>query len=301
MMLRFPLLVIGFSAALILSVRSDAHSKFSTSDGLESEDPVPEVIVPDDHAFTKVHRDNDLDFDEDLSSDKQSQASAALQKKRMDQFLAPSCDAIQKKLDRLTKASISRTTQYFIPMFAPGENGGLQKKDRRACINVEGSCVVEKFLYNWDEDEGPWGKKFVRNDVPFRFGMGSGKSYYNTTNALDPCRTLAADKDHYEAGTVVFIPSMKGKVCPQNHKPIDGCFVISDVGSAIQGQGRFDIFAGECANYNKDKGTCDDADIADFSAQAGDSFYIVGRYNILAKTLREEADLLINNDWKTGF
>lgn len=280
----------------LLSLNSEAKT-WTDSNGLTWEEEVEEVIEPDDQSGTDIHIDDDSQFDDDLDPNDPINGEKALKKKTVDAYVSKACSEIKEKKDLFPQELITRTTQYFTPLFKPGRNGGLQKKDRRDCINIEGSCIVGKYLYAWAGKKKPWGKRYIRSKVPFKFGQGSGKSYYNKHNALDPCRTLAADVSLYPIGTVIYIPSMEGKICPQNNQPVDGCFIVGDVGEAIKGQGRFDLFTGECVNYNKRTNSCDDEFNSAFTATNEDVFYVIGRHNILAKNLREEADLHIANDW----
>ena len=90
---------------------------------------------------------------------------------------------------------------------------------------------------------------------------------------------------------------MRGKLCPQSGKAVDGCFIVGDVGGAIKGAGRFDFFTGECADYNKNSNTCADALNDQFAVGKGTDFYVIGRHHALAKELREETDRFINSDW----
>jgi 3D (Asp-Asp-Asp) domain-containing protein len=134
--------------------------------------------------------------------------------------------------------------------------------------------------------------------VPFKFGQGSGKGLFNTTNALDPCRTLAADRRVYPMGTVIFIPEMRTKICPQSGKPVDGCFIVGDVGSAITGGQRFDIFTGECSQYDKRTSTCRDPANAAFAAPGNTTFNVIRRDDPLAVQLRQETDAFIKRGWQ---
>jgi 3D (Asp-Asp-Asp) domain-containing protein len=153
--------------------------------------------------------------------------------------------------------------------------------------------VVGDFLYDSS------GVATERSTVLFKFGPGSGKGPFNMTNALDPCRTLAADRSVYPIGTVIFIPEMKNKICPQSGKPVDGCFIVGDVGHAITGGQRFDIFTGECSQYDKRTSTCLDPAIAAFVASESAPFNVVPRDDPLAVQLREEAAAFINRGWPT--
>lgn len=226
-------------------------------------------------------------------------ADNGVEKKRVDQFLTVTCEKIkaQSKNNKFPVEKISKATRYFTPLFEPNESGELREEDRRACINIEGSCIVGEYLYNWASLDKPWGKRYIRSEVLFKFGKGNGRNTYNKTNALDPCRTVAADQRKYPSGTVVYIPAMEGKLCPQTGQEVDGCFIVGDVGAAIKGKGRFDFFTGECANYNKRINTCDDELNAQFRVSKGKKFYKIGRHNMLAKELREEVDVFIRSDW----
>lgn len=152
--------------------------------------------------------------------------------------------------------------------------------------------MVGDFLYNSN------GTAIERSTVHFKFGPGSGKGLFNATNALDPCRTLAADRNVYPIGTVIFIPEMRNKICPQSGKPVDGCFIVGDVGQAITGGQRFDMFTGECSRYDKRTSTCLDPANAAFVASAGTPFNVIRRDDPLAVQLRKETDSFINSGWQ---
>ncbi|WP_089727346.1 3D domain-containing protein [Candidatus Thiosymbion oneisti] len=237
------------------------------------------------------------------AAESEKAGATSLSKRQVDQFLAPSCERIAQSIEQgnegYREEQIRKATQYFTPMFEPGQDGGLRGVDRKACINIEGSCIVGEWLYNYAGPSRPWGNRYDRSVVPFKFGKGSGQSQYNTMNALDPCRTLAADKNHYPSGTVVYIPSMKQKKCPQTGKVVDGCFIVGDVGSAITGAKRFDIFTGECLNYSKRSNTCRDSLNREFVAPKETTYYVVNRDNNIAKELRQETDNFIRSNWRT--
>lgn len=220
------------------------------------------------------------------------QEATQLRKTPVDQFLAPACQQIEASAGRFPRQEITRATQYFTPLFPPNQHGWLREEDRRACLNIEGSCIVGNHLYNYPD------RLYNRAEVVFKFGMGSGKNDYNTTNALDPCPTLAADKRSYPTGAVIYIPYMRDKVCPQTGKTVDGCFIVGDVGSAIRGQGRFDFFTGECANYSKRTNTCRDPGNSRFVAPQGTQFHVIERSHPLAVGLRSEVDAFIRRGWK---
>ena len=215
------------------------------------------------------------------------------QKKHIAQFLAPACQQIAEQAGTFPAQKISRATQYYTPLFAAGPDGKLRQEDRRSCLSIEGSCIVGDFLYDTAHTSG-----IPRSTILHKFGPGSGKGAFNTTNALDPCRTLAADRNFYPIGTVIFMPDMKDKICPQSGKPVDGCFIVGDVGSAITGQGRFDIFTGECSQYDKNISTCRDSANAAFVVPKDARFRVIQRDNPLARQLRQETDTFIKGDWQ---
>ncbi len=208
---------------------------------------------------------------------------------------AATCRSIAANASSFKLEKTTRTTQYFTPLFQSGPDGGLRDEDRKNCLQVEGSCIVGNFLYNAG---GPNGTRYERDKVPFIFGKGSGKSTFNTTNAPFPCRTLAADSDKYDSGTVVYIPSMVGKICPQNNQPVDGCFIVGDVGSAIKGKGRFDVFTGECSRYDGKHNVCRDQGNAAFEVPKEAEFRVVPRESPQAEALRKEVDSFISNGWQ---
>ena len=161
------------------------------------------------------------------ASGQSARAQDALPKHPLAALNAPTCQQIAAKAGGFAEEKTTRTTQYFTPLFPPGPDGGLRAADRDNCLKMEGSCIVGNFLYN--AGGGPSGKRFERDKVKFAFGMGTGANAFNKTNALFPCRTLAADVTRYQIGTVIYIPSFKNKVCPQNSQPVDGCFIVGDV------------------------------------------------------------------------
>jgi 3D (Asp-Asp-Asp) domain-containing protein len=203
---------------------------------------------------------------------------------------------VEANTGSFTRQTTTKTTQYFTPTFPRGPDGGLRKEDRQNCLKVEGACIVGHYLYN--AGGAPNGTRDDLDKVKYIFGKGNGASNYNKTNALFPCGTLAADKTLYPAGTVVFIPAFKGKVCPQNDQPVDGCFVVGDVGDAINGPGRFDLFTGECAKYDGRTNSCGDPANSRFNVPANTEFYVVPRDSAMAQSLRDELDTFINNGWK---
>jgi 3D (Asp-Asp-Asp) domain-containing protein len=214
------------------------------------------------------------------------------EKHSIGQFLAPACQRIADQAANFPVQKIRLATQYYTPLFPPGADGKLRPQDRRSCVNVEGACVVANFLYD------SHGTPIERSTVLFKFGPGSGKGPFNRTNALDPCRTVAADGHFYPVGTVIFIREMRNKMCPQSGMPVDGCFIVSDVGSAIKGGQRFDMFTGECSQYDQRTSTCRDPLTAAFSVPKSTPFNVIGRDDPLAVQLRTETDAFITHGWQ---
>jgi 3D (Asp-Asp-Asp) domain-containing protein len=214
------------------------------------------------------------------------------EKHSIGQFLAPACQRIADQASNFPVQQIQLATQYYTPLFPAGADGKLRPEDRKSCVNVEGACVVGSLLYNSN------GTAIDRSTVLFKFGPGSGKGPFNTTNALDPCRTLAADGHFYPVGTVIFIPEMRNKICPQSGMPVDGCFIVADVGSAIKGTQRFDMFTGECSHYDKPTSTCRDPANASFSVSKSTPFNVIRRDDPLAVQLRSETDAFIKRGWQ---
>jgi 3D (Asp-Asp-Asp) domain-containing protein len=223
------------------------------------------------------------------------QAQGDIPKRALPALNAAACGQIAANASGLKAEKTTKTTQYFTPLFRPGPDGGLRKEDRKNCLEMEGACIVGNFLYNAG---GANGQRFDRDKVKFIFGQGTGVNDFNKTNALIPCRTLAADKDHYKIGTVIYVPSFKGKICPQNGEPVDGCFIVGDVGQAIKGKGRFDIFTGECSRYDANLHVCRDQENAAFNVPVNTEFRIVPREAEHAGALRREVDAFIDNGWK---
>lgn len=230
------------------------------------------------------------------STSSQAPVQAGLSKYPLPPLDTAACKKIAANASSFDTEKTTRTTQYFVPIFQPGPDGRLRDEDRYNCLKMEGSCIVGDFLYNAG---GADGTSYDRKQVKFIFGQGNGANSYNTTNALVPCKTLAADPRYYKTGTVIHIPAFEGKICPQNDEPVDGCFIVGDVGSSIKGPGRFDMFTGECANYDGARHVCLDRRNAAFNVPANTAFRTVPRESELARALRGEVDALINNGWKS--
>ena len=93
---------------------------------------------------------------------------------------------------------------------------------------------------------------------------------------------------------MLYIPELEGKTCPQTGKPIDGCFIVGDVGSAIKGYGRFDLFTGECKNYSLKGNYCLDKGSSTFQASRGSAVYVVDRDSSSARKFRQTQTLRIS-------
>ncbi|MCB0377461.1 MAG: hypothetical protein KDD33_03125 [Bdellovibrionales bacterium] len=216
------------------------------------------------------------------------QATSLHGKRAIHQPASYACKEIAQSKSSFVKQKISKTTKYFTPLFADLNNGR-----RRLCLNVEGSCIVGNTLWNYPA------KRTNLTHTSCKFGFGNGKNKtYNPTNCLDPCKTIAADQSIYPKGTLVFIPGMAGKICPQSGKPVDGCFVVGDIGHAIKGKGRFDLFTGECKNYKANTNTCADKYMNDFRVAKGASFYVVPRSHSLARSMVDDQRSTIEAGWR---
>ncbi|UYL09386.1 3D domain-containing protein [Bdellovibrio sp. SKB1291214] len=63
-----------------------------------------------------------------------------------------------------------------------------------------------------------------------------------------PYISIAADPDHNRMGTIIYMPSMRGKMVklPNGQKKAHpGYFIIDDTGGAVQGTNKFDFFVGD--------------------------------------------------------
>jgi 3D (Asp-Asp-Asp) domain-containing protein len=225
-----------------------------------------------------------------------AQAQSIPEKHRLPALAAPACRQIEANAGSFVIEQVTRMTRYFTPIFQPGPDGALREADRRHCLQIQGSCIVGGYLYN--AGGGPSGTRYERAAISFIFGQGSGRNDYNRTNALFPCRTVAADLTQYKIGTVLFIPALKGRTCPQNGQPVDGCFIVGDKGGAIRGQGRFDMFGGECAAFDGARYQCRDANSTTLEVRAGTPFYVVPREHRLASDFRDQLDAFVRNGWK---
>ncbi|WP_413560653.1 3D domain-containing protein [Bdellovibrio sp. HCB209] len=68
-----------------------------------------------------------------------------------------------------------------------------------------------------------------------------------------PYISIAADPSHYKMGTIIYMPSMRGKMIQLPNgtkKPHPGYFLIEDTGGAIDGKNRFDFFTGDIRPEN---------------------------------------------------
>lgn len=116
----------------------------------------------------------------------------------------------------------------------------LCQSDRNECL-LQGTCLVqfknEEILYNFsDFIKGlPAFQRVNREKCPYGYGIKN--------ICLDPFYTLAADTRILKAGTVIFIPKVRGLQLP-NGRQHHGFFIVRDIGEAIKGYGRKDFFSG---------------------------------------------------------
>jgi hypothetical protein len=122
------------------------------------------------------------------------------------------------------------------------------RKTWDAC-NLEGSCAViqNSVRRAFNVSDTVMGEnrfmELTENDCPYGFGV---KNY-----CLDPFYTIAADKDYYKAGDVIYIPAVVGLKLPDGILH-DGYFIIRDHGKDISGRGRFDFYTGFLAWHNNE-------------------------------------------------
>ncbi len=215
---------------------------------------------------------------------------AEVQKIFIEKFPDNACKAIITDLDKVKTDKISNATQYYTPIYSTSQANALTSKEKQTLLEMEGNYVAGNILYSYSDK---YRNGVVRQNIPNdKFGIGS------VDNALVPCRTIAANRHIYDIGTVIFIPGMAGKICPQSHTPVDGCFLVGDVGGKITEHGHFDIFAGECMKYNFKSKICEDKNEANFSVPAGSKFYIVPNNDAHARDFKNEIIGYIRNGWK---
>ncbi len=80
----------------------------------------------------------------------------------------------------------------------------------------------------------------------------------NRANPLATYRSVAADQKHHPFGSRIYAETLKGWTPPGFEEPHDGFLWVSDVGGAIKGWMRFDLFVGKQSTYDfvraEDKG-----------------------------------------------
>ena len=204
----------------------------------------------------------------------------------IDGHVIAQCESVTQRLAEFRRGSTAQVTYYITPLYPDVSRaniyGGRWPSRHARCYNLEGSCITNNefgnILHNYPDYQ------FNRDEITCRYGFGNaGVTNGRGDLCLDPCRTIAADQRFHPRGTVVYIPEMRGRTCPQSGRPMDGCFVVGDVGSAIRGQGRFDMFAGECVNFSG--GVCRDSHMDSFHLSRGTTYYEVPPSHPLARSV----------------
>jgi hypothetical protein len=152
-------------------------------------------------------------------------------------------------------------THYYVALLA--------KFDKRICHEIEGVCRFwigkTEYLASHGRPTEKYHEAYCKN------GMGYGPK----TNCLNPCRTLAANRDAHPPGEVLFFPELVGKKCGigLNAMVHDGFMVVHDNGalSHFNLEGRFDFFWGECRN--SDNGVCRDPGAEEITKILSNSSY----------------------------
>ena len=211
------------------------------------------------------------------------------------------CNQIKQRAQSgdFSQSRVNVEATYYVMPILPHIN--RDSRNHLNCINLQGKCIVRngpasndvvhnirRGLYDYTTED--------RTEMRCKFGYG------NRSNCLDPCTTIAADQDQHPRGTVMYIPHMEGRICPQNNQPISGCFVVDDIGGEINGWGRFDFFQGECLNYDYATSTCLDENSADFiDGVNSQTLYTIPRDHELAEQLKNIREDHIDNSWNYSF
>lgn len=138
-----------------------------------------------------------------------------------------------------------RGTIYYIPHadnFCPGDNEKIKKFSQlcspfRKAVKLQGSGILP-------------GHRLVTYDGKIRPMGDCDTARGSTGHCLIPFISVAADMNHFNAGDIISVPSMKGTIVTlANGQQIEhpGFFYVSDVGGAINGPNRFDFFTGTFA------------------------------------------------------
>lgn len=135
-------------------------------------------------------------------------------------------------------------THYYVPL--------LERYDDFTCDQMEGTCIYKKNGVEWLHNFGYADQKLSQARCKNGYG--------NSSNCLNPCRTIAASMTHHRWGEIVFIKALVGKKCGMRRDGTemihDGFVMVGDTGapSHFNAPGRFDFFWGRCKN--KSNGVC---------------------------------------------
>ncbi len=109
---------------------------------------------------------------------------------------------------------------------------------------MQGSALVRtndgrQYLINYvgAEDGIPRYKIINRDTCPYGLGVAN--------LCLQPFISIAADRNRYKAGDVIYVPAVaKAKIELPDGDIHQGFFIVTDTGDAIVGSGRFDFYTG---------------------------------------------------------
>lgn len=158
------------------------------------------------------------------------------------------CEKFRKEILKTGRAGYaSRVTHYFTP--------SISKYSRYLCSVMEGSCVVTENGRSTLHNHGikPQPLQSVKNNCLHGYGNRTSPKG-QISPCLDPCYTVAADfSEGFKFGQVLYFPKLAGRRCGDGSIH-NGCVIVKDVGSAIQGANRFDLFLGRCKDFKN--GVC---------------------------------------------
>jgi len=184
------------------------------------------------------------------------------------------CEKFRKDILNTGRAGYaSRVTHYFTP--------SINKYSRYLCSVMEGSCVVTEngrsTLHNYGIK--PQSLQSVKNNCVHGYGNRTSPKG-QISPCLDPCYTVAADfSEGFKFGQVLYFPKLAGRRCGDGSIH-NGCVIVKDVGSAIQGANRFDLFLGRCKDFKN--GVCNERK-GRLNVQMDGSPY----YNVPSKVAKE--------------
>ncbi len=129
---------------------------------------------------------------------------------------------------------VSRFTYYVTPKFF----GTLKSRELRQC-QFQGTCIYVNGA-GLEMVRNSAGKTFPLNEAACPYGRASNGE------CVEPCKHVAASL-HVPAGSVIYIPALKGRTC--QGRPHNGYVIASDRGAGVKREGHFDFYAGTCTKF----------------------------------------------------